>query len=268
MKFYHRRLRARVSYKCFLQLRHSGDFREGLENLKRKYGFKEPDRGDLEDQSIMWRSGKPDYSKANFEYLSGKTQNHAAGSLEEVVENLVKSWESEASHKVDMSQWNTIDHEVYKVQTNGGKVVDGEDGMKMGNYNALMIDCPTYKSYGNHSFEESHELFRDTFTSGFPWEVLKVLSGPPHVVFTWRHWGKFDGNFRGNKGNGEIVEMFGLCRVTVSKELKIQMIEAFFDPETFLQALEGEAGKLEMCRDGKALLGEHSGCPAVNWMKK
>ena len=57
---------------------------------------------------------------------------------------------------------------------------------------------------GNYSFEESHELFRDTFTSGFPWEVLKVLSGPPHVVFTWRHWGKFDGNFRGNKGNGEV----------------------------------------------------------------
>ena len=59
-------------------------------------------------------------------------------------------------------------------------------------------------SDGNVSFEESHDLFRDTFTSGFPWEVLKVLSGPPHVVFTWRHWGKFDGNFRGNKGNGEV----------------------------------------------------------------
>ena len=41
----------------------SGDIREDLENLKRKYGFKEPDRGDLEDQSILWRSGKPDYSK-------------------------------------------------------------------------------------------------------------------------------------------------------------------------------------------------------------
>ena len=91
-------------------------------------------------------TNEPCLQKANFEYLSGKTQNHAAGSLEEVVENLVKSWESEASHKVDMSQWNTIDHEVYKVQTNGGKVVDGEDAMKMGNYNALMIDCPTYKS--------------------------------------------------------------------------------------------------------------------------
>ena len=65
-------------------------------------------------------------------------------------------------------------------------------------------------SDGNVSFEESHDLFRDTFTSGFPWEVLKVLSGPPHVVFTWRHWGKFDGNFRGNKGNGEVcTEIMG-----------------------------------------------------------
>ena len=66
----------------------------------------------------------------------------------------------------------------------------------------------------------------------------------------------------------QTVEMFGLCRVTVSDELKIQKIEAFFDPETFLRALEGEEGKLDMCRDGKALLGEHSGCPAMDRMKK
>ena len=32
--------------------------------------------------------------------------NHAAGSLEEVVENLVKTWEMEASHKTDFSQVN------------------------------------------------------------------------------------------------------------------------------------------------------------------
>ena len=41
----------------------SGDLREDLENLKRKYGFKEPDRGDLDDKNILWRSGKPDYAK-------------------------------------------------------------------------------------------------------------------------------------------------------------------------------------------------------------
>ena len=50
------------------------------------------------------------------EYLRGKTQNHAAGSLEELVENLVKSWESEASHKVDMSQWKTVDRDAYQIQ--------------------------------------------------------------------------------------------------------------------------------------------------------
>ena len=80
------------------------------------------------------------------EYLRGKTQNHAAGSLEELVENLVKSWESEASHKVDMSQWKTVDRDAYQIQTNGGTLIEGREAMKMGNYNALMIDCPTYKS--------------------------------------------------------------------------------------------------------------------------
>ena len=62
--------------------------------------------------------------------------------------------------------------------------------------------------------------------------------------------------------------MFGLLRATVNNNLKIQMLEVFYDPETFLQALEGKAGKMEMCGDGKALVGEHSGCPAVDWMKK
>ena len=62
--------------------------------------------------------------------------------------------------------------------------------------------------------------------------------------------------------------MFGLLRATVNNNMKIQMLDVFFDPETFLQALEGKAGMLDMCRDGKALIGGHSGCPAVDWMKK
>jgi hypothetical protein len=37
--------------------------------------------------------------QANYEFFTGKSQNHASGSLEEVVENLVKTWEMEASHK-------------------------------------------------------------------------------------------------------------------------------------------------------------------------
>lgn len=35
-------------------------------------------------------------STADLEYLKGRTQNHKEGSLEKVVENLVKTWEMEA----------------------------------------------------------------------------------------------------------------------------------------------------------------------------
>ena len=65
IKLYQRRLRrARIFENHHVKVRHSGDsFRTHLENLKKEYGFKEPDRGDLEDPDILWRSGKPDYSK-------------------------------------------------------------------------------------------------------------------------------------------------------------------------------------------------------------
>ena len=56
-------------------------------------------RGDLDNPVHKWRHGKPDYSVVNLEYLKGRTQSHAADSLEKVVENLVKAWEMEAEHK-------------------------------------------------------------------------------------------------------------------------------------------------------------------------
>ena len=73
---------------------------------------------------------------------------------------------------------------------------------------------------GELSFDDSHDLFRGAFTLGFPWEVLKVVadfiisiiitmntmmkvfSGPPNVVFTWRHWGHLEGSFQDNQVGG------------------------------------------------------------------
>ena len=67
------------------------------------------------------------------------------GSVEETVENLVKSWESEASHKVDMSQWKTVDQDKYCVSANGGETLSGKEAKEMGNYNALLRECPVYQ---------------------------------------------------------------------------------------------------------------------------
>jgi hypothetical protein len=39
--------------------------------------------------------------------------NHADGSLEQIVENLVKNWEVEASFKTDLADWRTVDHSKY-----------------------------------------------------------------------------------------------------------------------------------------------------------
>ena len=104
-------------------------------------------------------------------------------------------------------------------------------------------------------FEKSHDLFRNALVNGFPWEVLKVFSGPPNVVFTWRHWGKFTGEYRGRQGNGELIEMYGMLRVTVSSELKIQKIEAYFDGKSFIEAMEGKVNPNEL-RHGRTLLGD------------
>ena len=53
--------------------------RMDLENLKEEHNLREPSRGDLDDKTIVWRYGKPDYAKANLAFLKGKTQNHKAG---------------------------------------------------------------------------------------------------------------------------------------------------------------------------------------------
>ena len=42
-------------------------------------------------------------------------------------------------------------------------------------------------------------MFHGSFAA-FPWEVLEVFTGPPVVAFTWRHWGHFTGEYKGNKG--------------------------------------------------------------------
>ena len=53
--------------------------REKLERIKTEFGFREPDRGSLDDPNIRWREGKPDYTVANLAYMEGKTQNHGEG---------------------------------------------------------------------------------------------------------------------------------------------------------------------------------------------
>lgn len=202
-------------------------------------GELEPDRGDLADESIKWREGRPDYTKANVAFLKGRSMKHQAGSLELLVENLVKEWEMEASHKMDLAQWKTVEQSEYCVSANGGRVLPGAEAFEMGNYNWLMEACPAhlYDSKA-HTFESSHKLITGAFSEGFPWELLRVFSGPPKVAIEWRHWGKVTGPYKGLQGNGEEIEMRGFGVITVNDKLKVCKIEIYYKPDEFLQALE------------------------------
>lgn len=212
-----------------------------IERLKKDYKFIEPDRGNLDDPKTTWRMTKPNYTLANLAYFKGKTQNHAQGSLELIVENLVKTWEMESSHKIDQKDWTTVDPNKYTISANGGCKFDLKKNMEIGNYNVLLDACDkTLYDAKKHTFNSSHGLFRNAFTQGFPWEVLKVYSPPPRVAFSWRHWGVFDGKLDGVKGKGETLEMFGFLIAEVNENLKICSLEVYFDPDSFMRALRGE----------------------------
>lgn len=213
--------------------------REQIEAFKKKFGFIEPNRGNLDDETIEWRKGKPNYDIANLEYFKGKSMNHAKGSLEKVVEDLVKTWEMEMSHKKDFKQFTTVQHEKFELSANGEKMSKGEEAKENGNYIALMQG--TRKELfdaSKHTWQSSHDVFRGTFTNGFPWEVVTVFSGPPKVVFSWRHWAIFDGQYKGRKGDGETYEMYGMCSAEVDENLKISKLEIFYRPNEWLEAVE------------------------------
>ncbi|KAL7577955.1 hypothetical protein ACA910_007579 [Epithemia clementina (nom. ined.)] len=218
-----------------------------LAQLKQEFGYREPTRSFMDAPDTQWRyGGPPDYALANYLYLTQRTQQHAPGSLEEVVENLVKTWEMERSHKVDPTQHQSVDQDKFRISANGGHVFDNVSANQVGNYNVLLNSCPAnlYDAQ-SLSWEESHDKFETAFAA-FPWEVLQVFSGPPKVAFSWRHWATFTGTYEGNAGKGELVEMFGFGTAVVNDKLQLQDVEIFYDPTSFLNVLKGNKTPAEV----------------------
>lgn len=163
-----------------------------------------------------WRFQKaPDYSKTRMEWerswcfapnpesyithlRSAKTTSHETTSLPSLVQNLVKNWEIEASFKTDLKDWRTIDHPNYSFAINGGPAQSAEHMLKVGTYNdnAIIPTANEFYSPRTSDFASSHKTFKRMMPT-FAWEVLEVYSGPPHVVFRWRHWGTMKGDYAG-----------------------------------------------------------------------
>lgn len=106
------------------------------------------------------------------------------------------------------------------------------------------------------TFDSSHVAFTTTFPRGFAIEILQVYSGPPTIVYKFRHWGYMEGPFKGHAPTGERVQLFGIGIFEVNEEMKIEKVEIFLDRGELLGGLikGGEAA---------AAAASSSSCPFI-----
>ncbi|UGT39523.1 ester cyclase [Nocardia yamanashiensis] len=183
-----------------------------------------------------WREGAPDYHLSAQVIPVERSTQHAPDSLEHIVEELVKVFEMEVSHKKDPAKWVSLVAEHYRGRVNGGPWQDAEEFARIGSYNILIGENPFYDVAGE-TFESSHDIFHTAFPGGFFWEVLEVLAGPPTVTFKWRHWGRYTGEYKGHQPTGEMIEMTGITIAKVSDDLRILELEHFYDNNKLLGPL-------------------------------
>ncbi|KAB5534548.1 hypothetical protein DKX38_017634 [Salix brachista] len=187
------------------------------------------------DNTTQWRHGAPPtFDSVNQLFEEGRTKEWPKGSLEEVVQNAIKSWDMEISHKIRLQDFKTINPDKFKLIVNGRKGLSGEEILGLGSYNALLKsslpkEFQCYKA-DEETFESSHDAFLSAFPRGFAWEVLSVYSGPPVISFKFRHWGFFEGPFKGHAPTGEKVEFLGLGVLQVDESLRAEEVEIYYDP--------------------------------------
>lgn len=101
-------------------------------------------------------------------------------------------------------------------QLSGRKGISLAEKRKLGGgYNSLLqTSLPSeFRCYNpaEETVDSSHRAFTTAFPRGFALEILHVYSGPPAIVYKFRHWGYMEGPFKGHAPTGEIVELFGMA---------------------------------------------------------
>eukprot|EP00262_Sarcandra_glabra_P008541 TRINITY_DN22072_c0_g1_i1.p1 TRINITY_DN22072_c0_g1~~TRINITY_DN22072_c0_g1_i1.p1 ORF type:complete len:235 (-),score=38.72 TRINITY_DN22072_c0_g1_i1:299-1003(-) len=188
------------------------------------------------EKNTKWRYGAPpNYEIVNKLFEEGRTKVWPKGSLEERVQHIVKSWEMEMFHKTCMDDYKTVNPSKYTFSLNGRKPITLEEKRKLGGgYNALLqTSLPEgLRCYDPavETADSSHVAFTTTFPRGFALEIIQVYSGPPVIIYKFRHWGFMEGPFKGHPPTGEMVELYGMAIFQMDdEETKIEKVEFFYD---------------------------------------
>ncbi|KAI3975197.1 hypothetical protein MKX01_020598 [Papaver californicum] len=193
------------------------------------------------EKDTIWRNGVPNYDVVNKLFEQGRTHVWPAGSIEEEVQNLVKTWEMEMVHKARLQDFKTIDTGKFTFSKNGGKPIPLEEMGKIGSYNLfLQTSLPEkYRVYNpsEETVDSANKIFATVFPRGFALEIMQVYSGPPVIVSKFRHWGYMEGPFKGRAPTGEKAEFYAIGIFTLDERKKIVSVEFFFDGGELLGGL-------------------------------
>ncbi|KAK6939994.1 hypothetical protein RJ641_029525 [Dillenia turbinata] len=215
-------------------------------------------------ENTHWRFGAPpNYDVVNKLFEEGRTKIWPPGSMEEQVQNLVKTWEMEIFHKTRLEDFKSLDPAKYTFSLNGRKPMTLEEIGKVfgGGYNPLLQTSLPQKfglyDPSDETPESSHRTFVTTLPRGFALEILQVYSGPPLIVFKFRHWGYMEGPFKGHLPTGELIEFFGVAIFELDKQEKIVKVEFFYDPGDVIGPL------LKGVKTENSTQNVPSGCPIL-----
>ncbi|XP_075484147.1 pathogen-related protein-like isoform X3 [Primulina tabacum] len=193
-------------------------------------------------KTTKWQAGPPNYDVVNKLFEDGRTNIWPVGSLEEQVQNLVKTWEMERVNKADPRDYKTLDPQKFLIGINGKRFFTVEEVKKIGGgYNMFLQTSlpPSLRFYDpdQETYDSSQTAFKTTFPRGFALEILQVYSGPPVICYKFRHWGYREGPFKGHEPTGELVELFGIGVFELDENSKIVKIEIFCDRGELLSGL-------------------------------
>ncbi|XP_052154367.1 pathogen-related protein-like [Oryza glaberrima] len=217
------------------------------------------------EKDTVWRLGSPpNYDVVNKLFEEERTKEWPEGSLEEKVQRLLKTWEMELVHKVRPEDQKSVHSQKFCASTNGMRFLSQKEVMAIGGYNAFLQTKlpPEHRIYDpdKETLESGMATFLTAFPRGFAIEVLDVYSGPPQIVFKFRHWGYMEGPFKEHPPHGKRVEFFGICIFHVDEEMKVEKTEYFYERGNFLASFLSTPAA---AASAAAEAASGSGCPVM-----
>ncbi|KAK7927935.1 pathogen-related protein [Apiospora marii] len=221
----------------------------------------------LGDADAEWRHGQPpDYSKTRKVFEQTKQTSHAPGSLPDLVQNLVKNWEIEASFKKNLRDWRTVDPDTYTFSVNGGPPQPAAYMLKVGTYNAIIGAPNAWYSPRRSDLASSHKTFKRMMPT-FAWEVLEVYGGPPRRRLQVAPLGRNEGGLClcgriTAKAHGGTIDIQGVTVAHLNDKFQVTKLETWFDPVEMFRQIAPEGSALSQ-QSSAALAGAAAGCPVM-----